>query len=77
MGAEGDLAGPDISWSHTGSSIYREWLAQAEEFTLAEMDGFGRDRPWSTVSPTLAPLLDQPDDDGPQPHSCSMTFPQP
>ncbi|MFE0316724.1 hypothetical protein [Streptomyces albogriseolus] len=34
-------------------------------FALDEMHGFGGQRPWNNVSTTLAPLLDHPDDDGP------------
>ncbi|POX62823.1 hypothetical protein C3492_14130 [Streptomyces sp. Ru62] len=60
----GDVTSPDVSWSYTGFHMFREWLADAEGFTLAEMHGFGGDRAWSSVSTTLAPLLDHPDDDG-------------
>lgn len=59
---DGDVTSPNISWSYTGFNMFREWLAQAEGFTLAEMNGFGGDRPWTSVSTTLAPLLDHPDD---------------
>ncbi|MER6016831.1 hypothetical protein [Streptomyces anulatus] len=59
-----DMTSPDVSWSYTGFNMFREWLARAEGFTLAEMNGFGGDRAWSSVSTTLAPLLDHPDDDG-------------
>ncbi|MGQ4362212.1 hypothetical protein [Streptomyces sp. SAS_272] len=60
-----DVASPDVSWSYTGFGMFREWLAQAEGFVLAEMDGFGGDRPWSSISTTLEPLLNHPDDAGP------------
>jgi hypothetical protein len=75
---DGDVTTPDISWSYSGFSMFREWLAQAEGFTLAEMDGFGGDRPWSNVSTTLAPLLDHPDDDGPNltPAQCAAMLPR-
>ncbi|MCX4774830.1 hypothetical protein [Streptomyces sp. NBC_01285] len=59
------VTSPDISWSYTGFNMFREWLAQAEGFTLTEMHGFDGDRPWSSVSTTLAPLLNHPDDAGP------------
>ncbi|MFD5337597.1 hypothetical protein [Streptomyces hawaiiensis] len=59
-----DGASPDISWSYFGFSLFWQWLAEVEGFTLAEMDGFGGDRPWCSVSTTLAPLLDHPDDEG-------------
>ncbi|MEV8363761.1 hypothetical protein [Streptomyces niveus] len=59
-----DVTSPGVSWSYTGFNMFREWLAQAEGFTLAEMNGFGGDCVWSSVSTTLAPLLDHPDDDG-------------
>jgi hypothetical protein len=62
---DGDVTSPDVSWSYSGFNMFRQWLAQAEGFTLAEMYGFGGDRLWSSVSTTLAPLLDHPDDDGP------------
>ncbi|MEU0384685.1 hypothetical protein [Streptomyces chartreusis] len=74
----GDVASPDISWSYTGFSMFRQWLAQAEGFTLAEMHGFGGDRPWSSVSTALAPFLDHPDDDGPDltPTQCAAMLPR-
>ncbi|MER5950349.1 hypothetical protein ABT127_30335 [Streptomyces sp. NPDC001904] len=73
-----DVASPDVSWSYTGFSMFRSWLAQAEGFTLAEMDGFGGDHQWSTVSTTLAPLLNHPDDDGPDltPAQCAAMLPR-
>ncbi|MGV9451605.1 hypothetical protein [Streptomyces sp. NPDC003635] len=39
--SDDDVAGPDISWSYTGFNMFRQWLAQAEGFTLDEMGGFG------------------------------------
>ncbi len=73
-----DVASPDISWSYSGFSMFRKWLARAEGFTLAEMDGFGGDRPWSSVSTTLEPLLNHPDDDGPDltPAQCAAMLPR-
>ncbi|MGW1956981.1 hypothetical protein ACWCPI_30225 [Streptomyces sp. NPDC001920] len=73
-----DVASPDISWSYTGFSMFRTWLARTEGFTLAEMDGFGGDRQWSSVSTALAPLLDHPDDDGPRltPAQCAEMLPR-
>ncbi|MEW2807542.1 hypothetical protein AB0929_10555 [Streptomyces massasporeus] len=61
---DGDVESPDVSWSYTGFHMFREWLADAEGFTLAEMNGFGGDRAWSSISTTLTPLLDHPDDNG-------------
>jgi hypothetical protein len=61
---DGDVTSPDVSWSYTGFQMFREWLADAEGFTLAEMNGFGGDRAWSSISTTLTPLLEHPDDDG-------------
>ncbi|MGH4031877.1 hypothetical protein ACQB60_23430 [Actinomycetota bacterium Odt1-20B] len=61
---DGDDDSPDISWSYTGFSMFRSWLAGIEGFTLAEMAGFGGERPWSEVATPLAPLLDHPDDHG-------------
>ncbi|MET7408406.1 hypothetical protein [Streptomyces parvulus] len=58
------MTSPDVSWSYIGFNMFREWLAQAEGFVLAEMNGFGGGRTWSSVSTTLAPLLDHPDDNG-------------
>ena len=49
---DGNVTSPDVSWSYTGFNVFREWLAQAEGFTLAEMHGFGGGRPWSSVSTT-------------------------
>ncbi|MGW7080451.1 hypothetical protein [Streptomyces sp. NPDC054866] len=72
-----DVASPDVSWSYTGFSMFRKWLAQAEGFSLAEMDGFGGDRPWSSVSTTLAPLLNHPDDEGDlTPAQCAAMLPR-
>ncbi|MFE6554805.1 hypothetical protein ACWEQ2_24510 [Streptomyces sp. NPDC004096] len=73
-----DVASPDISWSYSGFGMFRKWLAQAEGFTLAEMDGFGGDRQWRSVSTTLAPLLNHPDDDGPDlaPAECEAMLPR-
>ncbi|WP_405787584.1 hypothetical protein OG753_06530 [Streptomyces sp. NBC_00029] len=61
---DGDLAGPDISWSYSGFNAFRQRLAQAEGFTLPAMQGFGGDRQWSEISSALEPLLHHPDDDG-------------
>ncbi|MET4922389.1 hypothetical protein P3L51_08500 [Streptomyces sp. PSRA5] len=75
---DGDVTSPDISWSYTGFSMFRKWLAHAEGFRLSEMCGFGGDRPWIGVSTTLAPLLDHPDDDGPDltPAQCAAMLPR-
>ncbi|MGV9348784.1 hypothetical protein ACWDSD_29005 [Streptomyces spiralis] len=42
------------------------------------MDGFGGDRQWCSVSTTLAPLLNHPDDDGPDlaPAQCAAMLPR-
>ncbi|GAA1932545.1 hypothetical protein GCM10009837_67870 [Streptomyces durmitorensis] len=73
-----DVTSPDVSWSYTGFSLFRQWLAQVAGFALAEMNGFGGDRSWSSVSTTLAPLLDHPDDDGPDltPAQCAAVLPR-
>ncbi|MFI6567158.1 hypothetical protein [Streptomyces sp. NPDC050534] len=73
-----DVASPDISWSYTGFSMFRKWLAQVEGITLTEMDGFGGERQWRSVSTTLAPLLNHPDDDGPDlaPAQCAAMLPR-
>ncbi|MEU6299706.1 hypothetical protein [Streptomyces erythrochromogenes] len=73
-----DVTSPDVSWSYSGFSMFRQWLAQAEGFVLAEMHGFGGDRPWNSVSTPLAPLLDHPDDDGPDltPAQCAAMLPR-
>lgn len=70
---DADINSPDLAWSYTGFGVFRRWLAQAEGFELGEMDGFGGQRPWSDVSTTLAPLLDHPDDGGPDltPFQCA------
>ena len=69
---------PDICWSYTGFGKFREWLAQTEGFALDEMRGFGGDRPWSEVPTTLTPLLDHPDDGGPDltPAQCAAILPR-
>ncbi|MFJ2195316.1 hypothetical protein [Streptomyces violaceusniger] len=73
-----NVTSPDVSWSYTGFNKFREWLAQAEGFALAAMHGFDGDRPWSSVSTTLAPLLDHPDDDAPDltPAQCTAMLPR-
>ncbi|OPF71986.1 hypothetical protein VT50_0232155 [Streptomyces antioxidans] len=75
---DGDVTSPDVSWSYTGFNRFREWLARAEGFALDEMRGFGGDRPWSSVSTTLAPLLDHPDDGAPDltPGQCAAMLPR-
>ncbi|WP_051858602.1 hypothetical protein [Streptomyces cellulosae] len=67
-----------MSWSYTGFGGFRRWLAQTEGFELNEMDGFGGQRPWNDVSTTLAPLLNHPDDDGPDltPVQCAAILPR-
>ncbi|MER6150680.1 hypothetical protein ACWCQB_16930 [Streptomyces hirsutus] len=72
-----DVASPDVSWSYTGFGMFRKWLAQVEGFALAGMDGFGGDRQWSSVSTTLAPLLNHPDDEGDlTPAQCAAMLPR-
>ncbi|MFE3882310.1 hypothetical protein ACFXPQ_05210 [Streptomyces lydicus] len=73
-----DTGSPDVSWSYSGFGAFRQWLAQAEGFTLGEMYGFGGRRPWSDVSTGLAPLLDHPDDAGPDltPTHCAAMLPR-
>ncbi|OYP13938.1 MULTISPECIES: hypothetical protein [unclassified Streptomyces] len=73
-----DPSGPDVSWSYTGFQAFRRWLAQAEGFALDEMHGFGGQRPWAGVSTTLTPLLNHPDDDGPDltPAQCAAITPR-
>ncbi|MGW6318947.1 hypothetical protein [Streptomyces sp. NPDC055099] len=73
-----DVASPDVSWSYTGFSMFRKWLAQAEGFSLTEMVGFGGERPWADVSTTLAPLLNHSDDGGPDltPAQCAAMLPR-
>ncbi|MFJ8888683.1 hypothetical protein ACIRJR_35535 [Streptomyces sp. NPDC102402] len=72
------MTSPDISWSCTGFNMFREWLAEAEGFTLSEMHGFDGHRPWSDVSTALAPLLDHPDDGGADltPAQCAAMLPR-
>jgi hypothetical protein len=75
--ADDDVASPDISWSYHGFSLFREWLARIEGFTLPEMAGFGGKRAWSSITTTLAPLLDHPDDDGElAPAQCAAMLPR-
>ncbi|MFJ4536640.1 hypothetical protein ACIP39_11820 [Streptomyces tibetensis] len=62
---DGDVTSPDVSWSYTDFGVFRRWLAQVEGFDLSEMHGFGGQCLWSDASTTLAPLLNHPDDDGP------------
>ncbi|WP_225846884.1 hypothetical protein [Streptomyces sp. HPF1205] len=73
-----DITSPDVSWSYTGFGVFRRWLAQTEGFTLEEMHGFGGQRPWNDVFTTLEPLLNHPDDDGPDltPTQCAAILPR-
>jgi hypothetical protein len=72
-----DEDSPDVSWSWTGFSMFRTWLARAEGLALDEMRGFGGQRPWTEVSTTLAPLLDHPDDHGHlTPAECAAILPR-
>ncbi|MFC1411106.1 hypothetical protein ACEZCY_18870 [Streptacidiphilus sp. N1-12] len=75
---DGNTDSPDISWSYTGFGLFRKWLAQIEGFALDQMRGFGGDRPWSEVATTLAPLLNHPDDGGPDltPAQCAAISPR-
>ncbi|MGK5450186.1 hypothetical protein [Streptomyces radiopugnans] len=75
---DGDVTSPDASWSYSGFKMLRQWLARAEGFTLTEMHGFGGDRPWGEFSTHLAPLLDHPDNDGPDltPSQCAAMLPR-
>jgi hypothetical protein len=75
---DGNVTSPDVSWSYSGFGLFRHWLAEAEGFTLAEMYGFGGEHPWSSVSTPLAPLLDHPDDSGPDltPAQCAAMLPR-
>ncbi|MFJ3825460.1 hypothetical protein [Streptomyces nodosus] len=71
------MTSPDVSWSYTGFNMFKEWPAHAEGLTLAEMNGFGEDHTWSSISTTLAPLLDHPDDDGSlTPVHCAAMLPR-
>jgi hypothetical protein len=76
--ADGDTSSPDVSWSYGGFAAFRQRLAQAEGFLLAEMWGFGGERPWSEVSTVLEPLLDHPDDGGDDlsPADCAVMLPR-
>ncbi|MFF9819374.1 hypothetical protein [Streptomyces sp. NPDC014006] len=73
-----DTSSPDVSWSYSGFGAFRRWLAQAEGFALDEMHGFGGHRPWNDAFTTLAPLLNHPDDDGPDltPAQCAAILPR-
>ncbi|MEU3937600.1 hypothetical protein AB0E85_37055 [Streptomyces sp. NPDC029044] len=75
--ANDDMTSPDISWSYYGFRLFREWLARTEGFALAEMAGFGGSRPWSSLTTTLAPLLDHPDHEGDlAPARCAAMLPR-
>jgi hypothetical protein len=74
---DGGVTGPDVSWSYSGFHMFREWLARAEGFDLAEMRGFGGGRAWSDVTTVLAPLLAHPDHDGDlAPAQCAAMLPR-
>ncbi|MFJ9620028.1 hypothetical protein [Streptomyces noursei] len=73
-----DTSSPDVSWPYTSFGVFRRRLAQAEGFALDEMHGFGGHRPWNDVFTTLAPLLNHPDDGGPDltPTQCAGIRPR-
>ncbi|MCF2526955.1 hypothetical protein [Yinghuangia soli] len=73
-----DLSSPDVEWSYSGFAAFRRQLAAAEGFELAEMWGFGGDRPWSEVTTPLAVFLDRPDDHGGEmtPVECAALLPR-
>ncbi|MFF3547492.1 hypothetical protein ACFYXD_37380 [Streptomyces platensis] len=75
---DGNTSSPDVSWSYTSFGVFRRWLARAEGFALGEMHGFGGQRPWNEVSTPLAPLLNHPDDNGPDltPNQCAAILPR-
>ncbi|MFJ3138124.1 hypothetical protein ACIPK5_19765 [Streptomyces sp. NPDC086843] len=75
---DSDLTSPDVAWSYGGFTMFRRWPARAEGFELDEMDGFGGERPWDDVPTTLEPLLDHPDDAGPDfpPSKCAAMLPR-
>ncbi|MFH9070734.1 hypothetical protein [Streptomyces alboflavus] len=47
-GAEAES--PDVSWSYTGFSMFRQWLARAEGLVPDPMSGFGGTRPRSDAA---------------------------
>lgn len=73
-----DTSSTDVAWSYTGFGVFRRWPAQVEGFALDEMHGFGGQHPWNDVSTTLAPLLNHPDDGGPDlsPIQCAAILPR-
>lgn len=75
---DGDTTGPDVAWSYTSFGAFRQHLAQAEGFDLAEMWGFGGTRPWTEVTTPLEPLLNRPDDGGGElsPTECTAILPR-
>ncbi|MFG3017663.1 hypothetical protein ACGFZQ_03760 [Streptomyces sp. NPDC048254] len=75
---DGDVSSPDVSWSYTGFGVFRGWLARCEGFALDDMRGFGGLREWSDVSTVLTPLLNHPDDNGPdvQAAECAVMLPR-
>ncbi|WP_405663612.1 hypothetical protein [Streptomyces sp. RK9] len=76
--AGADAESPDVSWSYTGFSMFRKWLARTEGLAPDAMSGFGGTRPWSDTATPLAPLLDHADDDGPDltPGRCAAMLPR-
>ncbi|WP_410595338.1 hypothetical protein [Amycolatopsis sp. lyj-23] len=75
---DGDTGSADVSWSYNSFHAFRRWLAAVEGFALDDMHGFGGERPWAGVATTLAPLLDHPDDGGPDltPAQCAALLPR-
>ena len=53
----------EVAWSYSAFAKFRRLLAKYEGFSLGEMEGFGGDRPWSSVETSLGPLLNRPDDE--------------
>ncbi|MFD9860739.1 hypothetical protein [Streptomyces alboflavus] len=49
---------PDVSWSYTGFSMFRQWLARAEGLVPDAVSRFGGTRPRSDAA---TPRPDSPD----------------
>ena len=72
-----DFSHTDARWSYSGFSRARTKLAASAGITLNEMEGFGGNKPWSTIEDDIKDFLDHSDCDGElTPAQCRVIAPR-